>query len=64
MRIEVVIDDDLMKSALKASRRRSKKDAIEDALRLLIRMKREETIRGCRGKLNWTGDLEETRLDE
>ena len=63
MRTNVVIDDDLMKSAMKASGRKTKKDAIEEGLRLLIRMKGQERIRGFRGKLEWTGNLEEMRLD-
>ena len=64
MRTNVVIDDDLMNSALKASGRKTKKDAIEDGLKLLIRMKGQERIRGFRGKLKWTGNLEEMRLDK
>lgn len=64
MRTNVVIDDDLMESALKASGIKTKKDAIEEGLRLLIRMKGQERIRGFRGKLKWTGSLEEMRLDK
>jgi Arc/MetJ family transcription regulator len=64
MRTNVVIDDNLMNSALKASGRRTKKDAIEDGLKLLIRMKGQERIRDFRGKLKWTGNLEEMRLDK
>jgi len=64
MRVDVVIDDDLIKSAVKASGRRSRKDAIEDALKLLIRVKGEEKIRRFRGKLKWTGNLEEMRPDK
>ena len=63
MRTNVVIDDELMKSALKASGIKTKKDAIEEGLRLLIRIKGQEKIRGFRGKLQWTGDLDEMRLD-
>jgi Arc/MetJ family transcription regulator len=64
MRTNVVIDDDLMNSALKASGRKTKKDAIEDGLKLLIRMKGQERIRDFRGKLKWAGDLEAMRLDK
>ncbi len=63
MRTNVVIDDDLMKSALKTSGIRTKKAAIEEGLKLLIQMKGQEKIRGYRGKLKWTGSLEEMRLD-
>ncbi len=64
MRTNVVIDDGLMESALKASGRKTKKDAIEEALRLLVQIKSQEKIRGFRGKLKWTGNLEEIRSDK
>lgn len=63
MRTNVVIDDDLMESALKTSGIRTKKDAIEEGLKLLVQMKGQEKIKGYRGKLKWTGSLEEMRLD-
>ena len=64
MRTNVVIDDDLMESALKASGLKTKKDAIEEGLRLLVQLKGQEKIRRFRGKLKWTGNLEEMRLDK
>jgi Arc/MetJ family transcription regulator len=64
VRTNVVIDDDLMTSALKASGKRTKKEAIEEGLRLLVRMKDQEAIRGFRGKLTWTGNLDEMRSDK
>lgn len=64
MRTNVVIDDDLMESALKASGRKTKKDAIEEGLRLLVQIKDQEKIRNFRGKLQWHGNLEEMRLDK
>ncbi len=64
MRTNVVIDDDLMESALKASGKKTKKDTIEEGLRLLVRMKDQEGIRRFRGRLKWTGDLEEMRSDK
>ena len=64
MRTNVVIDDDLMESALKASGKKTKKDAIEEGLRLLIKIKDQERIKGFRGKLKWTGNLEQMRLDK
>ncbi len=64
MRTNVVIDDDLMESALKASGIKTKKGAIEEGLKLLVQMKRQEKIREFRGKLKWTGNLEKMRLDK
>jgi Arc/MetJ family transcription regulator len=63
MRTNVVIDDELMESALKTSGIKTKKGAIEEGLKLLVQMKGQEKIRGFRGKLKWTGSLEEMRLD-
>ena len=63
MRTNVVINDDLMDSALKASGIKTKKEAIEEGLRLLVQMKNQEKIKGFRGKLKWTGSLEEMRTD-
>ena len=63
MRTNVVINDDLMESALKASGIKTKIEAIEEGLKLLVQMKSQEKIKGFRGKLKWTGNLEEMRLD-
>ena len=64
MRTNVVIDDDLMESALKASKLKTKKSVIEEGLKLLILMKNQEKIKEFRGKLNWVGDLEKMRSDK
>jgi Arc/MetJ family transcription regulator len=64
VRTNVVIDDDLMESALRASGKKTKKEAIEEGLRLLVRMKDQERIKGFRGELKWTGNLDEMRLDK
>ncbi|MCA1743475.1 MAG: type II toxin-antitoxin system VapB family antitoxin [Desulfovibrionales bacterium] len=64
MRTNVVIDDKLMKSALKASDLKTKKDAIEEGLKLLIQVKGLKEIREYRGKLKWSGNLDEMRTDK
>ncbi|WP_234567941.1 type II toxin-antitoxin system VapB family antitoxin [Rhodohalobacter sp. 614A] len=63
MRTNVVIDDDLMDEALKVSRLKTKKDAVEEGLKLLVQRKKQENIRNLRGKLSWSGDLEKMRTD-
>ena len=63
MRTNIVIDDKLMSAALKATGAKTKREAVELGLQILIRMKKQETIRGYRGKLKWQGDLETMRLD-
>lgn len=64
MRTNVVIDDDLMESALKVSGLRTKKDAIEEGLKLLVQVKRQKEIKRFRGKLKWDGNLDEMRRDK
>lgn len=64
MRTNVVIDDDLMDEALKVSRLKTKKDAVEEGLKLLVQRKKQENIRDLRGKLHWEGDLEDMRTDQ
>jgi Arc/MetJ family transcription regulator len=61
MRTNIVIDDDLMTKALKASGLRTKKEAVEQGLKLLIRLKSQQGIRELRGKVKWEGDLDEMR---
>lgn len=61
MRTNIVIDDDLMNDALKATGLKTKKEAVELGLKTLIRLKKQEDIKALRGKLKWEGDLEEMR---
>ncbi len=64
MRTNVVIDDDLMDEALKVSRLKTKKDAVEEGLKLLVQRKKQENIKDLRGKLHWKGNLEDMRTDD
>jgi len=64
MRTNIVIDDDLMDKALKISRLKTKKDAVEEGLKLLVQRKEQENIKNLRGKLHWQGDLDEMRRDK
>ena len=57
MRTNVVIDDDLMADALESTGLNTKKAVIEEALRTLVRLKKQERVRSLRGKLQWEGDL-------
>jgi Arc/MetJ family transcription regulator len=64
MRTNIVIDDKLMAEATKLSQLKTKRAVVETGLRLLIQIKKQERIKGLRGKLNWDGDLEKMRLDQ
>jgi Arc/MetJ family transcription regulator len=63
MRTNVVIDDELMAAALKASGLKTKRQAIEEGLRLLVKTRKQARIRRLRGKLDWQGSLDEMRRD-
>jgi len=63
MRTNIVIDDTLMEQALSVSGYKTKKETVEEGLRLMIALKNQEKIRALRGKLQWEGDLELMRND-
>jgi Arc/MetJ family transcription regulator len=58
-----VIDDKLMWDALRATGLKTKREAVEEGLRTLLRLRRQAGIRRLRGKLNWQGDLNAMRSD-
>ncbi len=57
MRTNIVIDNSLMQRAMKATGFSTKKAVVEEGLRLLIKVKGQESIRRLRGKIEWEGDL-------
>jgi Arc/MetJ family transcription regulator len=57
MRTNVVLEDVLMQNAKQACGCKTKKDTIESALRLLIKVKAQAPIKKFKGKLKWEGDL-------
>lgn len=64
MRTNIVIDDQLMRDALKATGLRTKKEAVELGLRTLLRLQQQADIRRLRGTMTWEGDLEKMRTDK
>jgi Arc/MetJ family transcription regulator len=63
MRTNIDIDDELLAEAMRRSGLKTKKAAVEEALRLLIKRHRQRDILELRGKLKWEGNLEKSRLD-
>ncbi len=57
MRTNIVIDRALILKAMKAMVFSTKKAAIQEGFRLLIKVKGQEGIRGLRGKIAWEGAL-------
>lgn len=63
MRTNIVIDDKLIARAQRATGIRTKKGVVEVALKLLLRLKQQETVKAWRGRLRWEGDLDTMRRD-
>lgn len=63
MRTNIVIDDRLMQDTLRATGLKTKREAVDEALRTLLRLKRQAELRQARGKLPWRGDLSAMRND-
>jgi len=61
MRTNIVIDDKLMDDALKASGCSTKKEAVEQGLKLLLLRSQQQDVRKLRGSVKWEGDLDEMR---
>ena len=61
MRTNIVIDDQLMASALKATGLTTKKEVVKQGLELLIKRNQQQGIRSLRGKVKWEGDLNAMR---
>lgn len=61
MRTNIVIDDELMIEAIKASGLTTKKDVVEQGLKLIVQRSNQQAVRELRGKLKWEGDLDEMR---
>ena len=61
MRTNIDIDDALMAEAQKASGRATKRATVEDALRLIIKLRRQKTVETAFGRYPWRGNLARSR---
>lgn len=61
MRTNIVIDDRLLSDVMTATGIKTKRAAVEQGLKLLLKLKTQEGIRRLRGKIHWEGNLDETR---
>lgn len=64
MRTNIVIDDQLMAEAQRATGLTTKRETVDLALRTLLRLRQQAEVREFRGKLAWRGDLEAMRTDD
>ena len=58
-----MIDDKLMRDALRVTGLKTKREAVEMGLRALLRLRQQAEIRKYRGKLKWEGNLAAMRKD-
>jgi Arc/MetJ family transcription regulator len=63
MRTNIVIDDKLMRDALKATGLKTKREVVELGLRTLLRLRDQAELRRLWGTVNWEGDLSSMRRD-
>ena len=61
MRTNIDIDDKLMADAQKASGLATKKQTVEQALRLMVKLRRQQEVDAAFGKYRWRGDLASSR---
>lgn len=61
MRTNIVIDDQLIAEALSMTGLRTKKEAVAEGLKALIKQSKQAKIRELCGQLNWEGDLNDMR---
>ena len=62
MRTNIEIDDKLVSQAMRTSGARTKKAVVEAGLRLLVKTHSQTAIRKLRGKVQWEGDLNGSRM--
>jgi Arc/MetJ family transcription regulator len=64
MRTNIDIDESLLAEVMEKTGAKTKRAAVNDALRDVLRHKRQvEGLRALRGKIEWVGDLDEMRTD-
>ncbi len=66
MRTNIDLDDELVERAKELTGLDTKRAVVDEALRLLVRLREQEGVKSLRGKLKWEGnlsDLREARFD-
>jgi len=61
MRTNIEIDDALMAEAQKASGQATKKQTVEQALRLMIKLRQQREVGAAFGRYHWRGNLARSR---
>ena len=63
MRTNIVIDDELMAKAMKATGLKTKRETVEVALERLVYLDAQKSLRDLFGTIKWEGDLDAMRRD-
>ena len=53
-----------MRETLELTGKKTKRDAVEAAMRCFVQLRRQAQIRELRGTVQWDGDLDDMRLDK
>lgn len=61
MRTNIVINDRLIRQAMRATGLRTKRETVEAGLQLLVQIHAQTGIRKLKGTIHWDGNLEESR---
>jgi Arc/MetJ family transcription regulator len=59
MRTNIDIDDKLLAQAMKLSGHKTKRAAVEAALQMLVRVKRQEEALKLPGTVHWDGNIDD-----
>ncbi|MDZ7713564.1 MAG: type II toxin-antitoxin system VapB family antitoxin [Rhodovibrio sp.] len=63
MRTNIEIDDELMAEAQALSGAKTKRETVQEALRLLVQIRRQAEILRLENRFQWIGDLDDMRTD-
>jgi Arc/MetJ family transcription regulator len=61
MRTNIEIDDALMAEAQKVAGHATKKETVEQALQLMVKLRSQQGVGAAFGKFRWRGDISRSR---
>ncbi len=61
MRTNIVLDDELVMRAQRLTGIKTKRELVDKALRMLVRLQEQSEMLELRGKIHWDGDLDSMR---
>lgn len=62
MRTNIVLDEKLLREALKLSNLKTKKDVIHAALTLFVQIKKKKDLKDLKGKIRFSPDYDHKKL--